>query len=573
MRLRPIAPVLALLVLLALGLAGVVRAAGPPFPTPTTNQAVYDTAGALQAATVSRAEQIADAIEQASGAELVVYTQVKPFISEDENLADARALMDQWGVGRAGFDDGLVLMIGLDDDLVHGKVSFFAGSGYRASYLDEDALKRIIDDDFVPSARDGDLDGAVLRSLEAVQAATTPAQAERLNRARQLNAILGLVVAPLAFLLLAGLAYLTWRREGDDPDVIDSPSILMAGPPAGMTPALATVVREGRATQHSINVTLLDIASTGRISFENLDQVAGAKSDDDPDPLTDPAVVIHPASAATRDLTPISATVDSELRQLAGGSDRLSRERLWRMNDALSPTRELLERSSVELGWLTREPTPVINRWTAIAGVELAGGIGAGVLAFVLPASGLLLLGIGIALGAMVTFGFARAMSQRTPNGGLVDAMLKAYRRTLEKTMEQARSMNEVVANDEVAVLADTPDKAVVWGIALGLRAQVAAVLARSLDDLQARGGTSVAPAYYPAWFGSTAGSGFGTADAGMIRGGGGLFSGSAFPDVGGMFNALGSLGNTPPSSASSSGGGGFGGGGSSGGGGASGSF
>ena len=139
------------------------------------------------------------------------------------------------------------------------------------------------------------------------------------------------------------------------------------------------------------------------------------------------------------------------------------------MNHALSPTRELLERSSVELGWLTREPTPVINRWTAIAGVELAGGIGAGVLAFVLPASGLL-LGIGIALGAMVTFGFARAMSQRTPNGGLVDAMLKAYRRTLEKTMEQARSMNEVVANDEVAVLADTPDKAVVWGIALGLR-------------------------------------------------------------------------------------------------------
>jgi uncharacterized protein len=58
-----------------------------------------------------------------------------------------------------------------------------------------------------------------------------------------------------------------------------------------------------------------------------------------------------------------------------------------------------------------------------------------------------------------------------------------------------------------------------------------------------------------------------------MLRGGGGLFSGSGFPDVGGMFNALGSMGNTPPSSASSSGGGGFGGGGSSGGGGASGGF
>lgn len=571
MRPRLLAPVALLLALLAT--ASVTAAAGPPFPEPATNQAVYDTAGALRPATVTRAEQIADLIEQTSGAELVVYTQVKPFITEDENLADARALMDQWGVGRSGFDDGLVLMIGLDDDLVHGKVSFFAGSGYRSSYLDEDALKRIIDDDFVPAARSGDLDGAVLSSLAAVQKATTPAQAERLNRARQLNAILGLVVAPLAFLLIAGIAFATWRREGDDPDVIDSPSILMAGPPAGMTPALATVVRDGRATQHSINVTLLDIASTGRISFENLDQVAGAKSDDDPDPLTDPAVVIHPESAATRDLTPISATVDGELRQLGGGSDRLSRERLWRMNDALAPSRELMERAAVELGWLTREPTPVINRWTAIAAVEAAAGIGAGVLAFVLPASGLLLLGIGIGLGALVTFGFARAMSQRTPNGGLVDAMLKAYRRTLEKTMEQARSMNEVVANDEVAALADTPDKAVVWGIALGLYGQVATVLARSLEDLEATGATSAGPVYYPAWFGSSGGSGFGTAEAGMVRGGGGLFSGSALPDVGGMFNALGSLGNAPPSSASSSGGGGFGGGGSSGGGGASGSF
>ena len=571
MRLRPLAAVV-LLALLGLAASSVARAAGPPFPDPTPNQAVYDTAAALQAATVSSAEQLADDIERTSGAELVVYTQVKPFISEDENLADARALMDQWGVGRSGFDDGLVLMIGLDDDLVHGKVSFFAGSGYRSSYLDEDALKRIIDDDFVPAARTGDLDAAVLASLDAVQEATTPAQAERLNRARQLNAILGLVVAPLALLLVAGVAYTTWRREGHDPDVIDSPSILMAGPPAGMTPALATVVRDGRATQHSINVTLLDIASTGRISFDNLDQVAGAKSDDDPDPLTDPAVVLHPESSGTRDLTPISATVDRELRQLAGGADRLSRERLWRMNDALSPTRELLERQAVALGWLTREPTPIINRWTAIAGVELAAGIGAGALAIALPASGLLLVGIGIALGSMITFGFARAMSQRTPNGGLVDAMLKAYRRTLEKTMEQARSMNEVVANDEVAALADTPDKAVVWGIALGLYAQVSAVLARSLEDLQSSGAASAAPAYYPAWFGSSPGPGLGSAETGILRGGGGLFSGSPLPDVGGMFNALGSLGSSPPSSASSSGGG-FGGGGSSGGGGASGSF
>ena len=49
------------------------------------------------------------------GAEIVVYTQVDPGISEDENLAKAAALMDQWGIGRSGFDDGLVLLVGLDE--------------------------------------------------------------------------------------------------------------------------------------------------------------------------------------------------------------------------------------------------------------------------------------------------------------------------------------------------------------------------------------------------------------------------------------------------------------------------
>ena len=60
----------------------------------------------------------------------------------------------------------------------------------------------------------------------------------------------------------------------------------------------------------------------------------------------------------------------------------------------------------------------------------------------------------------------------------------------------------------------------------------------------------------------------------GVSYGSGSVFSGSAMPDIGGMFDALGSVGSSPPSSSSSSsGGGGFSGGGSSGGGGASGSF
>ena len=159
-------------------------------------------------------------------------------------------------------------------------------------------------------------------------------------------------------------------------------------------------------------------------------------------------------------------------------------------------------------------------------------------------------------------------MSQRTDAGAYVDAMLTAYRRTLRKTMDQARSMGEVIEQPEIAKLADTPDKAVVWRMALGLHDEVAALLARGLEE-QRRATGSPAGAYYPVWIGSSPSSAWSGAmtAGGVTMGSGSVFSDSAVPDIGGMFDALGSVGSSPPSSSSSSsGGGGFSGGGGGGG-------
>ena len=170
-------------------------------------------------------------------------------------------------------------------------------------------------------------------------------------------------------------------------------------------------------------------------------------------------------------------------------------------------------------------------------------------------------------------------MSQRTSQGAYVDAMLKAYRRTLQKTMDQARSMGEVVEQPEIAKLADTPDKAVVWGMALGLHDEVAArpgPRARGAEAGDRLAGRRVLPAVarLVARLVLVRGRRWATSPGGVSYGSGSIFSGSAIPDIGGMFDALGSVGSTPPSSSSSSsGGGGFSGGGSSGGGGGSGSF
>ena len=127
-------------------------AAGPPFPDPVEDQAVYDTAGMLSPAAIEQIEALIDDMEAEVGAEMVVYTQDVSDISEDQNFENARALVDQWGIGREGFDDGVVLMIGLDPDPGESRVSLFGGSGFINSYANEEQLQAIIDDTFVPLA-------------------------------------------------------------------------------------------------------------------------------------------------------------------------------------------------------------------------------------------------------------------------------------------------------------------------------------------------------------------------------------------------------------------------------------
>jgi hypothetical protein len=146
--------------------------------------------------------------------------------------------------------------------------------------------------------------------------------------------------------------------------------------------------------------------------------------------------------------------------------------------------------------------------------------------------------------------------------GAMIRAMLAAYRRTLEKTMAQARSMQQVV--DEAGLdWLDTPDQAVVWGTALGLQGEIEGVLSRSLEDVQ-EGRTTGSVPYFPAWYQTSSGAPFVASEAGGS--GASLFSDSGVPDVGGMMSALGTIGNSP--SSSGSGGGGFSGGSSGGGGG-----
>ena len=185
--------------------------------------------------------------------------------------------------------------------------------------------------------------------------------------------------------------------------------------------------------------------------------------------------------------------------------------------------------------------------------------------------SGLIVIGVALVVGGVIVALLARSMPAVSLPGAMIRAMLAAYRRTLKKTMDGARSMDQVVAEAGLPWL-ETPDQAVVWGTALGLHEEIEGVLGRAFDDLR-DGRATPATTWLPTWYGTAAGAGgsrgFGDF-AGAGAGSGGLFSSGAMPDFGGMMSALGTIGNSP-SSSRSGGGGEFSGSGSGGGGGGSG--
>ncbi|MGZ6339419.1 MAG: TPM domain-containing protein, partial [Candidatus Limnocylindrales bacterium] len=259
--------VLALLAVLAFGPAA-ARAAGPPYPAPVAGQRVYDTAGARRADAISQAEGIIRGIESRTGAQVVVYTQVKP--ESDTTAAaerDAAALIDQWGIGRRGFDDSLVILFDLQPNLVHGQIQLYAGSGFRARFLSDADRQRIYQQDMLPYLTRGDLDGAMLVALERADAAATPEHASALERGRQLDALLGFGGVVVA-LLLIGFYVHHWRRYGRDPVYLDDPSIHMPAPPPDLGPASGALLLDGRSGGRELTTALVDLAARGLVSFQ-----------------------------------------------------------------------------------------------------------------------------------------------------------------------------------------------------------------------------------------------------------------------------------------------------------------
>jgi uncharacterized membrane protein YgcG len=555
-------------VLVALFLPHVVQAAGPPYPPPQDNVTVYDTANLLSPATEARATATIAAIEQRTGAEIAIYTQYKPGSDEDSTRADAKALLDQWGVGRAGFYDGLVILINMNRQQClpnvsgNGQVQLYAGDGYTAAYLSDQERQAIFDNDMKPLLVECDFDGAVNAALDKIDANATPEHANTLQTARIVDAAVGLIFAPLLLVVIVGWAGWSWIRYGKDPVYLDDASILMPAPPPDLTAASAAVVWEGKATRRALTTAMLDLASRGELSFKPESGLLGLHSKTGIQMETPPTDNPYVERNRRRPLSDAEEYALDRLQGIAEPSSGyyIAPDDLLKFGQYTSKFDDRIERHVASRGWFSEPPAKAVSRWAGRGTLAIVAGVVVLIIGFNIPSQGMVLMGGALIAAGILVILISRYMPQRTMAGAMIYAMLAAYRRTLQRTMEQARSMNQVVQEANLAWL-ETPDQATVWGVALGLQEDVERVIERSAEDAQQ--GVSAYNPWIPMWYGTGWSSSGSSGSWGVAPG---LMSGSPIPDFGGMFSALGSIGNSPSSSGGGSGG--FGGGGSGGGGG-----
>lgn len=124
-------------------------------PIPALDDPVVDTANALSASTRATLREQALQLQARKGAQLQVL--VVPSVGDDGIEAYAQRVFDQWQLGRAGVDDGVLLLMAVQDR----RVRIQTGYGLEGTIPDAYAA-RIIDKAIVPRLREGNLDQGML---------------------------------------------------------------------------------------------------------------------------------------------------------------------------------------------------------------------------------------------------------------------------------------------------------------------------------------------------------------------------------------------------------------------------
>ena len=166
----------ALLALAACGQATSVPATAPTaalagapagFDLPALTGRVVDRADVLPAADEAEITAKSQALDRATGHQIVVVTV--PSLGGHAIEQYALALGNAWGVGRKGIDDGVLLVVAPTER----KVRIEVGKGLTGSLSDR-AAQGIIDSDILPAFRSGDFARGIERGVDGVIRAIGP---------------------------------------------------------------------------------------------------------------------------------------------------------------------------------------------------------------------------------------------------------------------------------------------------------------------------------------------------------------------------------------------------------------
>ncbi len=488
------AGVLAAILLIAL----VPLALAFQLPPSQPGRAVYDFAGIWRADTIAAAQQTADRLRAGSGVQMAIVSIPSGQSSVDTGEAEqtAKDIMDAWGVGEAGVDNGIVVLFDLDTTLRHGQIYVYAGRGVLGTYLSEAAAQNIADD-MIAKAKAGDLDAALSVGMDQIAGAV-----DRPGSRLEAAPLLGLValLALAANLLVVVGTGAVWWRDGRDPPIptIDD-SVLLPAPPPGMTPAIAALLRDGVTTKNAPAAALVDLASRNLLAMREGSTTLGIGRKPIDYVVSDPS---DPRVAHAETLVgEPERLMLSSLRGVAIGNV-VTRSDLDRLPKLQSEFAAALGRAAVATTWFRTDPNKAIDNlaWIVILpilvlfGAMVLGGDGA-------PPLGIFAVFASSVAVALIVAKIATLMAARTADGSWVLGMALAYRNTLRHEMGTAPG---VVSAQEHAKLRmpwlETPDAMIVWAVALGLADEVGHLISRSVHDPQSAN-------WQPAWYSGSAAS------------------------------------------------------------------
>jgi uncharacterized membrane protein YgcG len=487
-------------VLLATAIALVVAPLALAFDLPPSQagRSVYDFAGIWSSSTIDAAEQTADRLRSQTGVQMAIVSIPSGESSVDTSEAEqtAKDIMDAWGVGQAGVDNGIVVLFDLDTSLRHGQIYIYGGRGIVRLYLSPAAAQNVAND-MIARAKAGDLNGALGVGMDEIAAAVDN-PGSRLESAPLLNpaAVVVVLVSGLLVVVVLGV----WWRDGRDPPIplIDD-SVLLPAPPPGLTPSMAALLHDAVTTKNAPAAALVDLASRNLIGMREGSTLLGIGHKPIDYVVSDPndqrvahaeTLVGEPERIVLHALRGIASDGVVEHKEL---------RRLTRLRAEFSTA---LGKGAAATPWFRSDPNAAMNRVALLAVVPFL--VLFGVMFFVQDqVDGVSAIVMIVATGIAVVVGLlaSRAMAARTKEGSWVLGMALAYRNTLRHEMGVAPG---VITAHEHAKLKmpwlETPDALIVWAVALGLADEVGHLISRSVND-------PASASWHPAWYAGSAAS------------------------------------------------------------------